>query len=196
LGELNRMSDELATSALAPLTEEQRTRLLHAQAEVRHLLAISMVAIGPDDPTSPDARWCLAHYFSELGERFEEGFEPSRTLPVDSRDLIPPSGAFVLARFDGQPAGCGGLKTLSPGVGEIVRMWVDRAHRGLGVGARILDALEERATASGHHTLRLYTNRSLKEGQAMYRDRGYLEIARYNDDPYAHHWFEKRMTAD
>jgi GNAT superfamily N-acetyltransferase len=155
-----------------------------------------MVAIRPDDPTSPDARWCLAHYFSELGERFEEGFEPSRTLPVDSRDLIPPSGAFVLARFDGQPAGCGGLKTLSPGVGEIVRMWVDRAHRGLGVGARILDALEERATASGHHTLRLYTNRSLKEGQAMYRDRGYLEIARYNDDPYAHHWFEKRMTAD
>jgi DNA-binding MarR family transcriptional regulator/ribosomal protein S18 acetylase RimI-like enzyme len=191
---LDRMADELARSALAPLTDEQRTRLLHAQAEVRHLLAISMVAVAPADPTSADARWCLAHYFSELGERFEEGFEPSRTLPADSRDLIPPDGAFVLARFEGQPAGCGALKTVGPGVGEIVRMWVDRAHRGLGIGARILDALEREASARGHHAVRLYTNRSLKEAQAMYRERGYVEIARYNDDPYADHWFEKRIA--
>jgi DNA-binding MarR family transcriptional regulator/GNAT superfamily N-acetyltransferase len=195
LRELNRISDELAQSALAPLTDNQRARLLSAQAEVRRLLAISMVVIAPADPASADARWCLAHYFSELGERFEEGFDPSRTLPADSRDLIPPSGAFVLARFDGQPAGCGALKTLGPGVGEIVRMWVDRPRRGLGIGARILDALEERAAALGQLRVRLYTNRSLDEAKAMYGDRGYLEIARYNDDPYADHWFEKRLAA-
>ena len=108
---------------------------------------------------------------------------------------MPPSGSFVLARFAGQPAGCGALKTLGPGVGEIVRMWVDRPRRGLGVGARILDALEEQAAVLGHHTLRLYTNRSLDEAKAMYRERGYVEIARYNDDPYADHWFEKRVAA-
>jgi DNA-binding MarR family transcriptional regulator/N-acetylglutamate synthase-like GNAT family acetyltransferase len=192
--ELDRIADELAASTLAPLTDEERGRLLGAQADVRHLLAISMVVIAPEDPSSADARWCLSHYFAELGERFEEPFDPGRTLPADSNDLAPPSGAFLLARFSGQPAGCGALKTLSPGVGEIVRMWVDRAHRGLGVATRILHALEEQAAALGHHRVRLYTNRSLGEAKAMYRGNGYVEIPRYNDDPYADHWFEKRLA--
>jgi DNA-binding MarR family transcriptional regulator/GNAT superfamily N-acetyltransferase len=194
LDELNRISDELAASALAPLTADQRARLLRAQSEVRHLLAISMVEIVPEDPTTADARWCLAHYFTELAERFEEHFDPGRTLPADAADLVPPTGAFVVARFSGQPAGCGALKTLRPGVGEIMRMWVDRPHRGLGIGARILEALEGQAAALGHRSVQLYTNRSLDEAKAMYRARGYREIARYNDDPYANHWFEKRLT--
>jgi DNA-binding MarR family transcriptional regulator/GNAT superfamily N-acetyltransferase len=192
--ELDRISDELAASALASLTDEQRARLLRAQAEVRQLLAISMVSIAPEDPSSADARWCLAHYFAELDERFEEGFDPERALPADSKNLIPPAGALLLARSNGQPAGCGALKTLSAGIGEITKIWVDRGHRGLGIGARILDALEEQAAALGHHRVRLDTNRSLDEAKAMYRSRGYAEIARYNDNPYADHWFEKRLA--
>jgi DNA-binding MarR family transcriptional regulator/GNAT superfamily N-acetyltransferase len=193
LRELDRLSDELAASALAPLSDEQRKRLLQAQAEVRSLLAISMIGIADEAPSSPDARWCLAHYFNELGTRFEEHFDPARTLPARSEDMLPPSGAFLLARFSGQPAGCGGLKTVGPEVGEIVRMWVDRAHRGLGIGTRILEGLERRAATLGHRRVRLYTNRSLEEAKAMYRRAGYREIARYNDDPYADHWFEKAI---
>jgi GNAT superfamily N-acetyltransferase len=86
------------------------------------------------------------------------------------------------------------LKTLAPGCGEILRMWVDRPHRGLGIGARLLDALEARAAALGHETVRLYTNRSLTEAIAMYRRRGYAEIPRYNEDPNATHWFEKHLS--
>jgi DNA-binding MarR family transcriptional regulator/GNAT superfamily N-acetyltransferase len=194
LATLDRTSDELAESALAPLTPEQRTRLLRAQAEIRHLLAISMVAIAVEDPASADARWCLGHYFTELRARF--GLDQARTLPADSKDLVPPAGAFLIARVTGQPAGCGALKTLSPGVGEITRMWVDRAHRGLGIGRRLLDALEDQAVERGHARLRLYTNSSLDEAMAMYRQAGYEEIARYNEDPYANHFFEKRLRAD
>jgi GNAT superfamily N-acetyltransferase/DNA-binding MarR family transcriptional regulator len=194
LGELDRRSDELAASVLAPLSGEQRERLTRAQAEVRRLLAISMVEIAVEDPSSADARWCLSHYFAELAERFEEPFDPGRTLPADAADLVPPRGAFLIARVSGEPAGCGALKTHRPGVGEIMRMWVDRAHRGLGIGARLLDALESHATGLGHHTVRLYTNRSLDEAKAMYRSRGYEEIPRYNEDPYANHWFEKRLA--
>jgi DNA-binding MarR family transcriptional regulator/GNAT superfamily N-acetyltransferase len=195
LHELERDSDELAASVLAPLSREQRERLTRAQSEVRRLLAVSMVSVAAEDPASEDARWCLAHYFAELAERFEERFDPGRTLPADASDLVPPAGAFLIARVGGEPAGCGALKTHSPGIGEIMRMWVDRAHRGLGIGARILDALEEHAAALGHRTVRLYTNRSLDEAKAMYRTRGYEEIARYNDDPYANHWFEKRLAS-
>jgi DNA-binding MarR family transcriptional regulator/GNAT superfamily N-acetyltransferase len=189
---LDRISDELAASALAPLTGEQRDRLLRAQAEVRHLLAISMTAIEPVDPSSADARWCLGHYFAELAERFEEGFDPGDPLPPD--ELVPPRGAFLLVRFNGQPAGCGVVLTLGPGVGEIKRMWVDGAHRGLGLGARLLHALEEQSAALGHTRVRLDTNRALAEAKAMYRSHGYTAISRYNDNPYANHWFEKPLN--
>jgi DNA-binding MarR family transcriptional regulator/N-acetylglutamate synthase-like GNAT family acetyltransferase len=185
--ELDRISDELAASALAPLDADQRARLLRAQAEVRRLLAVSMVTIAREGPASSDARWCLGHYFAELAERFEESFDPARTLPALDVD------AFLIARLSGQPAACGVLRTLRPGVGELLRMWVDRPHRGLGIGARILDALEAEAAALGHTSVRLYTNRSLAEAKAMYRSRGYVEIERYNDDPYANHWFEKDL---
>jgi DNA-binding MarR family transcriptional regulator len=187
MAELDRISDELAASVLAPLTDEQRGRLLQAQAEVGRLLALSMLAIEREDQSSADPCWCLGHYFAELGERFEESFDPGRTLPSDD-------AVFLIARINGQPAACGALKTLEPGLGEILRMWVDHPHRGLGLGARMLDALEHEAAALGHRAVRLYTNRSLAEAKAMYRSRGYAEIPRYNDDPYANHWFEKPLT--
>jgi DNA-binding MarR family transcriptional regulator len=188
LRELNRISDELAASALEPLDSEQRERLLRAQAEIRHLLAISMVAIEPEDPVSADAKWCLGHYYSELDERFEEGFDAGRMLPIT--DVV----VFLVARIGGQPAGCGVLKALAPGTGEITRMWVDRPHRGLGIAKRLLAALEESAAEHGFTTVRLDTNRALDEAKTMYRAAGYVEIPRYNDNPYANHWFEKRLA--
>lgn len=187
MAELDRISDDLAAATLAPLDPDQRERLLRAQAEVRRLLAVSMVSIAPEDPGSADARWCLGHYFAELAARFD--FDPAQTLPTGAEDL------FLLARFDGQPAGCGVLKALNAETGEILRMWVDRPHRGLGIAGRLLDELERHASARGHSAVRLYTNRSLAEAKAMYRARGYREIPRYNDDPYADHWFEKRLSS-
>jgi DNA-binding MarR family transcriptional regulator len=186
LDEINRISDELASGVLAPLTAEQRERLLRAQDEVRHLLALSMVTIELEDPRSPDARWCLGRYAAELDERFEEGFDAG-VWPADAI-------RFVIARIDAQPAGCGVLKTLSPDVGELARMWVDRPHRGLGIATRILAALEQQAAALGFTTVRLDTNRALDEAKAMYAGAGYREIPRYNDNPYANHWFEKRLA--
>ena len=181
---LDNASDQLAAATLAPLTREQRDRLLRAQEEVRRLLAASMITIELEDPSSADARWCLNHYYAELDQRFDGGFEAP---PDESSEIV----AFVVARLEGQPAGCGALKALEPDVGEIARVWVDGAHRGLGLGARLLAALEARARELGHERVRLDTNRSLHEAQAMYRAAGYAEIARYNDNPYAHHWFEK-----
>jgi DNA-binding MarR family transcriptional regulator len=185
LREINRISDELAAAALEPLAGAQRERLLRAQDEVRHLLALSMFSVEPEDPSSADAKWCLSHYYAELDERFEEGFDTER-WPADPT-------RFVVARIGGQPAGCGALKTLAPDAGEVARMWVDRPHRGLGLAKRILAALEEQAGELGFTTVRLDTNRALDEAKAMYRGAGYAEIARYNDNPYANHWFEKRL---
>lgn len=186
LKRLDRVSDAHAAAVLEPLDSGQRERLLRAQDEVRRLLALSMFTIELEDPASADARWCLGHYAAELAERFEESFDAT-VWPADPT-------RFVIARIGGQPAGCGALKTLSPDIGEIARMWVDRPHRGLGIARRLLTALEEQAAELGFTTVRLDTNRALDEAKAMYRGAGYTEIERYNDNPYADHWFEKRLA--
>jgi GNAT superfamily N-acetyltransferase len=88
--------------------------------------------------------------------------------------------------------GCAALKVEGGRVGEIKRMWVALSARGLGIAQRLLDALEEHAIGIGLQVLRLDTNRSLSEARALYARNGYVEIAPYNDNPYADHWYEKR----
>ena len=70
-------------------------------------------------------------------------------------------------------------------------MWVAPAARGLGLGRRLLRELEEQARRRGARVVRLETNRTLAEAIALYRSAGYVEIEPFNDEPYAHHWFEK-----
>ena len=74
-------------------------------------------------------------------------------------------------------------------------MWVAPAARGIGLGRRLLQELERLAREAGVEVLRLETNRSLGEAIALYRSGGFLEVAAFNDEPYAHHWFEKRLPS-
>ena len=108
-------------------------------------------------------------------------------------DMAPPSGLFVIARLEGEAVGCGGLKRVDKATGEIKRVWTAPSARGLGVARRMLRTLEAAAREKGLKTLRLDTNRALTEAHALYRSEGYQEIARFNDNPYADHWFEKRL---
>jgi len=77
---------------------------------------------------------------------------------------------------------------------EIKRMWIADDVRGLGVGRRILAELEARA-AERVPIIRLETNRTLREAIGLYRSSGYEEIERFSPEPYAHHWFEKRLPS-
>lgn len=144
-----------------------------------------------EDPTSVDALWCLQSYFDELSDRFGGGFDPGLSNSASADEMTPPAGCFLIARLDDRPIGCGALKVTSGDVGEIKRMWVSHTHRGMGVARRLLEALERQAREIGLHTLRLETNETLKEAQALYTKQGYREVDPFNDEPYAHHWFEK-----
>lgn len=193
---LDTRSQALATSLLAPLGETQRQRLIAAMTEVERLLRASAVEVVLTDPASAEARACIDAYLHELDDRFEGGFDASRSVSADPGELMPPAGAFLVARLDGEAVGCGGLKITDPGVGEIKRMWVAPSSRGLGIAQRLLDALESQAVAMRLDTIRLDTNRSLTEARALYARNGYHEIPPYNDNPYADHWFEKRLNSN
>jgi GNAT superfamily N-acetyltransferase len=152
-----------------------------------------MIRFGTEDPTSADAIWCFEQYSAELNARFEAGFDRSRSISADARELLPPRGALVIAWSRGRPVGCGALKFAGKQTAELKRMWIAPAVRGLGVGRRMLNELERLASKRGIRLLRLETNRTLKEAIALYRGSGYVEVGAFNAEPYAHHWFEKRF---
>jgi len=193
LAKYDGLSDRLAASMLAPLDDRHRERLVDAMAEVEWLLSASAIEVGVESPDSADARWCLNEYFRDLAQRFDTGFDPARSNPAADEDLTPPAGYFLVARIDGAIAGCGALKRIDTGIAEIKRMWTAPGMRGRGVARRLLQTLESIARESGVGTLRLETNRALTEAQALYRQQGYVEVPAFNAEPYAHHWFEKRL---
>ena len=190
---LDRRSDDAAGSLLAPLSPAQRARLVTAMAEVDRLLTAGTVVLDDVPPDHPDAEWCLRGYFAELQERFDTGFDPAHSLLPDAGELRPPHGRFVVARLHGEPVGCAGLKLPPGGAAEVKRMWVAPRVRGLGLARRFLAELEARAVGDGARLLRLDTNKALGEAIGLYRAYGFEEVAAFNDEPYAHHWFEKRI---
>ncbi len=192
--ELEQRSEALAERVLASLGDRQRGMLTAAMGEVERLLQASLVRFAIENPATADAQWCLAQYFDELKSRFEAGFNPALSISADAPELTPPAGALIIARLRGQPIGCGALKLHTDAPAELKRMWIDPSSRGLGVGWKLLAELERHAYAAGAVAVRLETNRALSEAISLYRRSGYVEVDAFNAEPYAHHWFEKRLA--
>jgi GNAT superfamily N-acetyltransferase len=144
-------------------------------------------------PTSPDAEFCLSHYFRELEQRFDGGFDPANSLAPTLDAFRPPRGTFLVLYLDGRAVGCGGFKFDPPDAAYIKRMWIDPTARGLGLGRRLLQELEQVARARGYRMLRLETEKALTEAQQLYRSAGFREVPPFNDERYADHWFEKHL---
>ena len=170
-----------------------RTEGPHRPEEILRRRSAAEVEVAAAPAGGAEARACLDRYFSELADRFDAGFDPARDRSAPPEDLEPPSGLFLLARLRGEPVGCGALKRIDAQTGEIKRVWTAPSARGLGVARTILHRLEAEASAMGMTVLRLDTNKALTEAHALYLGQGYREVARFNDNPYAHRWFEKRL---
>jgi ribosomal protein S18 acetylase RimI-like enzyme len=151
------------------------------------------IEIAPENPESKLTGNLLQRYYEELDARFDGGFTLERTVAAPVAELSPPYGAFLVARIDGAPVGCGAVRMLTETEAEIKRMWVDPGARGRGVGKALLRALEGQAADLGGHTIRLDTSAHLAEAIALYRSSGYRSIPAYNDNEYASYWFEKTL---
>jgi len=191
---LDRRSDRLAGSLLAPLSAEQQVRLVGAMREVERLLVGASVQITPVDPEHPDARYCLAEYVAELNRRSTRGFDPSVGATALPHEVRPPAGQFFVAYLQHEPIGCGAVKHHRDAPAEIKRMWIAPRARGLGLGRRLLETLEACARAGGAQLAHIETSAILTEALSLYRSTGWVEVPRFNDEPFADHWLKKELA--
>jgi GNAT superfamily N-acetyltransferase len=122
-----------------------------------------------EPPDGATARTLYAEYMALVRERLP-GFEPSEDIFATEEAFRGPGSAWIVLYEDGTPVACGGLRTLSPGVGEIKRMYVRAGARGRGLGRRLLEALE------------------------LYRSAGYALASQRERDGRHDYWLEKELS--
>jgi GNAT superfamily N-acetyltransferase len=108
-------------------------------------------------------------------------------------DLVPPNGALLIARVDGEAVGIGGVRHLDTPVAEVKSMFVANSSRRLGVGRKLLAELERIAAERGCRAVRLDTSDYLAPAMNLYRSAGYEEVPAYNENPKANVWFERAL---
>jgi GNAT superfamily N-acetyltransferase len=113
---------------------------------------------------------------------------PDRTSVVAPEEMEPPRGQYVVLAVDGRPVAGGGVRRLEGTIGEVKRMYVEPAHRGGGLGRRLLAEIEAAARDLGMDRLRLDTSGWMP---AFYASAGYTPIPDYNGNGYATFWGEK-----
>jgi DNA-binding MarR family transcriptional regulator/GNAT superfamily N-acetyltransferase len=191
---LDERSDELAASILAPLSSAQQDELVAAMRTVERLITVSLVELRQVDPDIPDAQRCLRSYVAELNRRApQRGFDPGQGSTARPHEVRPPNGAFVIAYLREEAIGCGAVKHHPNNVTDIKRMWLAESARGLGLGRRLLEHLEQIAREHGASEAHIETSDVLPEAIALYRSAGYLEVPPFNDEPFADRWFAKPL---
>jgi len=100
-------------------------------------------------------------------------------------EYAPPTGTFMLAEDSDQHVACIGLRQFAEGIGEIKRLYVVPAARGLGLGRLLVERVIVVARELGYGNLLLDTLPFMKEAQSLYVALGFKPTAPYRYNPVA-----------
>jgi GNAT superfamily N-acetyltransferase len=95
----------------------------------------------------------------------------------------PPTGCLVLARLNGDPAGCVAFYAHDGSTVEIKRMFVPPRARGHGVGGQMLELLLAQARAGGYRRALLSSHHSMHAAHAIYHRAGFRDVPASADFP-------------
>lgn len=113
---------------------------------------------------------------------------PESVHALEPEALTGPSMVFFTAREEGVLLGCGALKSLGTGEGEIKSMRTSAAARGRGVASALLTRVIDEARDRGFSAVRLETGIEdyFAPARAMYSKFGFEPCGpfdNYTDDP-------------
>ncbi len=144
---------------------------------------LSIVEAGSSDELE-EARTLFQEYAESLGPDpcLQDFAEELATLPGR---YARPQGRLLLAMVGDDVAGCAALRFLDDETGEMKRVYVRPAFRGLGLGRKLAESILHESRAAGYRRVRLDTLRTMVEAQQLYRGLGFREIPPYGDNPVA-----------
>ena len=148
----------------------------------------SELQVAPEDARGPDAASLIGEMCAELSARYHR--PPSPFLPEEA---MAPRTAFVVARLNGKPVGCGALRRIDDRTVEVKRMYVVPSARRRGISRRMLGELERLAAGFRYQRIVRETGSFQPEALALYDTAGYRRTepyGRYADNSEAH-CFEK-----
>ena len=151
---------------------------------------IDSLHIVPDDLTGPEILALLQLHLDDM----HLWSPPESVHAMPAERLRQPDVAFFSAWDGATLAGCGAIKHLDAGHGELKSMRVAPAYRGRGVGSAVLDRLLAEARARGYTRVSLETGRPepFHPAQKLYRANGFVECAPFAD--YVRDDFSMCMT--
>jgi GNAT superfamily N-acetyltransferase len=114
---------------------------------------------------------------AELRDRYQD----DGATHAAAQQFVPPAGVFFVVEVDGRAVGCGGLRVIEPGVGEIKRMYVDPGARGQGLSRLVLQALVDFGREQGLTRLVLETGPKQPEAIALYASAGFTATEPYGE---------------
>lgn len=155
---------------------------------------MSSWTVQPVEVDSPPAVAIIRAYLADIIARYYG--RPATEAEIDQAIADDPTddlARFFVGRWSGHVRGCAGFRMDGPGTAVLKRVYVDPVARGTGGGRVLLTAVERAAVSFGAAVIRLDTRSDLVEARALYAGHGYREVPAFNDDPYADHWFEKRL---
>ncbi len=137
-----------------------------------------MITVEKTDPFSEIATELIAELSAEIAARYDFSDDGSGTFHPE--DVTGGNAVFVVARFNGQPAGCGALRPLyKTEIAEIKRMFVRPGFRGKGIAGKLLSELENTAIKMGYKKIWLETGDRQPEAIRLYQKAGYNSIQNY-----------------
>jgi hypothetical protein len=141
------------------------------------MTTLATLSAAAEDVRSADATQLIAELSAELAALYQVGDGSAGFKP---EDVEVPRAAFVIARIDGLPVGCGALRPLDTTTVEVKRMYTRPAYRRQGVAQAIMAEFERLARDFGYTTIKLQTGPLQPEAAALYELVGYYRIARFS----------------
>jgi GNAT superfamily N-acetyltransferase len=138
-----------------------------------------MIAIARADLNADVSRRLIASLDDELRAAYSE---PGAThFGLDPLEVTGTRGAFLVMYQEGAPVGCGAVRLLDAETAELKRMYVAPSVRGIGLGRRLVAALETEARSLGARRLVLETGVRQTAALALYRATGFDPIPLYGE---------------
>ena len=113
----------------------------------------------------------------ELSELLKEITGESGESSFNLEDLMNYRSLFAIARYHGEPIGCGVLRPINETTAELKRMYSRK--NGIGVGSKILTYLEKEAKNLKYSIIRLETRLINEKAIQFYKGKGYYLIPNY-----------------